>query len=511
MGLAPYAEERLKGTRLLGDRIFLRGDLFDGTLSVEEGKLKGLDHVGRSWVDAENSPELRLYFENLAYHIQKDLEDVVIKFVLDLQRMSKEENVIFTGGVAQNSTLNGILDSKKEINHFSVSPYPGDEGIAVGCSAFGFYANVADGSKYNLSQALSESPLVASQGIQYKSQSIERALNHFEKWIKWRRADSAKETAQALAKSKVVAWFDGKSEFGPRALGSRSILADPRKDSVRDHVNRVVKKREAFRPFAPAVLAEHANEWFEDCLGDCSPFMSMTKTCRRPMDAMAVAHIDGTSRLQTVTRDRSASYYQMIAKFWELTGVPMVLNTSFNIAREPIVESPRDALRAFLDTRGIAMLVFPGCVVEKDIPAMSAADTVQSACSTFRSSQVQDSQGACLQTQVVYIPLDLEELDDEGSRFEDDGMPEITVHITDGLELELLEYIQRHGTLSVQEIFEEMVFVDEEGHRYDYVAETDTRQDMKIENDNSGDDEPTQDDILARLTNLFEKRLICKT
>lgn len=510
MGLAPYAEGRLRGTRTAAeDRVFLKGDLFDGTLSAKEGKAKGLQHIDKSWMDSQNDPELRVYFEDMAYHIQKDLEDVVTKFVRDLQNTTGEGNVVFAGGVAQNSTLNGILHSMEEMKHFSVSPYPGDEGIAIGCSAFGFYSNLSDREKVSPPEIFSHVSALPYLGICYKPLDIEKALSKFSKWIKWRRADSAVEAANALAKSKVVVWFDDRSEFGPRALGSRSIIADPRKESVRDHVNRVVKKRELFRPFAPAVLAEHASAWFEDCPGDCSPFMSMTKKCKRPAEVMAVSHVDGTSRLQTVTGNRNPRYYEMIAGFWKLTGVPMVLNTSFNVAREPIVESPHDALRTFLDTDGLAMLIFPGYVVEKHTPSLLLTDTIESACSSFRSNQVQDSEGECLQTEVAYISRTFNEFDEEKDCFGDEELRETTIFLTDSLELEILEYVHTHEMSSVADVVEEMATLGEEENEYDLVKNNEGWA-KTFRADDYNRNGPTQDDIVSRLANLYEKRLICK-
>lgn len=490
MGLAPYAERRLTGKREPGDRFFIKGDLYDGSLCMREGKLKGLEHIEKGWADAANAEvsELRAYFEDLAYHVQKDLEDVVVRFMSELRKRTGEQNIIFAGGVALNSTLNGILAASQEFKHFYVPPCPGDEGIAIGCAAFGYYSDIVAERELPSQKSLTQfSPYL---GIKYSEEDIAEATHCFAPWITWREADSAKEAAQALSGSKVVAWFSGRSEFGPRALGNRSILADPRPQSMIDHVNKMVKRRETFRPFAPSVLAEHAHEWFEDSLSDSSPFMSMTKQCTKCLGVRSVIHVDGTSRLQTVTRDANPEYHEMISNFGNLTGVPMVLNTSFNVAGEPIVESPQDALRTFLGTEGIDMLVFPGLVVEKRMFKLSKTDLVSSACSSFLSHQTQDSGGSCLQTKVTYIPCRFYDTDEV-------TVTETTVELIDGLQLEILEYVHDQGTCSIVEVVQGMLAVH-----------GDTDEDEVPDEDS---DIPTYRDVISRLADLDKKRLILKT
>ncbi len=160
--------------------------------------------------------------------------------------------------------------------------------------------------------------------------------------------DVYQDAAQEIADGNIIGWFQGKCECGPRALGNRSILADPRDAKMKDKINSKVKFREAFRPFAPSILWEHQEEYFD--LNIPSPYMLMIANiwpCMREK-IPAVTHIDGTGRLQTVIRELNQEYYQLIETFYRITGVPVVLNTSFNIAGEPIVETPRDAIRSFL-------------------------------------------------------------------------------------------------------------------------------------------------------------------
>lgn len=487
MGLAPYAEERLTGKRKPGDRFFMKGDLYDGSLCMKEGKLKGLEHIEKGWADTEVS-ELREYFEDLAYHVQKDLEDVVMTFMSALRKGTGEQNIVFAGGVALNSTLNGMLAASQEFKNFYVPPYPGDEGVAIGCAAFGYFSRIVAERELQPLKSLTQfSPYL---GIKYSEEDIKEAIHCFNPWITWREADSAKEAARALSESRVVAWFRGRSEFGPRALGSRSVLADPRPQSMVDHVNKVVKRRETFRPFAPSVLGEHAHEWFEECLSDSSPFMSMTKQCTNCAGVRSVVHVDGTSRLQTVTKDANPEYHEMISHFRDLTGIPMVLNTSFNVAGEPIVESPYDALRTFLGTDGIDMLVFPGLVVEKCMFKLSETDLVSSACSSFLSHQTQDGGGQSLQTKITYIPRSFYSTDEA-------TITETTVELIDALQLEILEHVHDRGTCSIVEVMQDMLTFHGEADEDEAPSEP--------------SDIPTDKDVFSRLADLGKKRLILKT
>ena len=174
----------------------------------------------------------------------------------------------------------------------------------------------------------------------------------------------AKETAFLLSKKKIIGWFQGGSEFGPRALGHRSILADPRDKEMKSLLNQKVKHREEFRPFAPSVLLEFAQEYFE--LNIPSPFMLLVTKVKENKKSVipSVVHIDGTARLQTVTKEDNGIYYDLIYEFYKLTGIPVLLNTSFNKRGEPIVESSGDALKCFLTT-GIDYLVLEKYLISK--------------------------------------------------------------------------------------------------------------------------------------------------
>jgi carbamoyltransferase len=187
-------------------------------------------------------------------------------------------------------------------------------------------------------------------GPVYENSQIEAVLQGFPQ-IFWKKIEKVEDrAAKELDEGKIVGWFQGRMEMGPRALGARSILADPRRIGLRDEINAMIKNRESFRPFAPSVLAEEAPRFFEISQNMPSPFMLMTFNTRDEKRQLipAVVHVDGSSRLQTVSEEDNPRYYQLLRKFYEKTGIPLILNTSFNRAGEPIVNNPADAVKCFL-------------------------------------------------------------------------------------------------------------------------------------------------------------------
>ena len=330
---------------------------------------------------------------SVADRLQVDLEDVVMDFVKEYQSKTGETNLCIAGGVGLNSVLNGRLCRELGFQKTYVSPYPGDDGIAVGCCAYGLFGNeILDSAKIDKTGASERkpgsgptlwTPLPPYLGPDPSELSIKEAI---EVAIPWLEVDTVRDedrklelVAQEIASGGVVAWYQGRSELGPRALGHRSILADPRKKGLVRFINQFVKKRESFRPFAPSVLVEHATDWFDlgkidpDDVGDDSknksPYMSLTAMVHENKRSQipAVTHVDGSSRLQTVTPTAEPLYHKLISKFFDLTGVPLVLNTSFNtIPGEPIVENPTDAIRSFLCSMGsIELLVMGDYIVKR--------------------------------------------------------------------------------------------------------------------------------------------------
>ncbi|KAL7559611.1 hypothetical protein ACA910_008373 [Epithemia clementina (nom. ined.)] len=355
----------------------------------------------------------------LAHRMQVDLETVALDFIRHFRKETGSTNICFAGGVALNSVLNGRLALElqqqrgQQQQQLFIPPYPGDDGIAVGCCAYGLFGRrpptslpqptTTDSSAQQSTTESQQFPLLWQKPLSpylggwYSQAEIQDALEQAAPWIDVELVRNEEERharmVEELASGGVIAWYHSRSEMGPRALGHRSILADPRKHGLVRFINQYVKQRETFRPFAPSVLAEQALEWFEG-IGDdensnVSPYMSLTSQVKKHMQHKipAVTHIDGSSRLQTVTKDDEPAYHALISKFWKRTGVPMVLNTSFNtLPREPIVETPIQAIRSFLYTKGnLEMLVMEDYIIRRkqaDLRKLLGDDATSSSKST---------------------------------------------------------------------------------------------------------------------------------
>jgi carbamoyltransferase len=281
---------------------------------------------------------------DLAASVQKMLEHVVIEICLAGQRRTGQRNLVLSGGVAMNSSLNGRLLSSGAFDHIFVLPMASDRGIGLGAALSHAHQKLGVDRFFALDDVFF--------GDAFDNRAAVRAMR--KGGLKHRRSDDIyMAAAEALAQGKIVGWFQGRSEMGARALGNRSILADPRVAGMKDVLNSRVKHREWFRPFAPAVLAEHAADYFEfpSDVADLS-FMTFTvnSTERGKSDIPASIHVDGTARVQTVDAGRHADFHRLISRFADLTGVPVLLNTSFNDQGEPIVETPEDAVATFLKT-----------------------------------------------------------------------------------------------------------------------------------------------------------------
>jgi predicted NodU family carbamoyl transferase len=371
-------------------------DLFDSQGNVVPKRRYDFDDNDSSINDSGSSNKERqsrlptkvaLEAISLAHRIQIDLEDVLMDFVRHFKEKLPEENLCIAGGVGLNSVLNGKLSRELGFKKTYISPYPGDDGIAVGCCAYGLFGNEVLDKDYTREEHTNierppvwTSPLSPYLGPDPSDREMKAAIEKASPWLEVETVLDEDARIRIAAKEievgGVVAWYQGRSELGPRALGHRSILADPRKKGLVRFINQHVKQRESFRPFAPSVLVEHASDWFdlgvedeEDGNANVSPYMSLTAMVRNEKREKipAVTHVDGSSRLQTVTPESEPLYHKLITKFYELTGVPMVLNTSFNtLPGEPIVESPKDAIRSFLSSMGsIELLVMGDYVIKR--------------------------------------------------------------------------------------------------------------------------------------------------
>jgi len=278
---------------------------------------------------------------DIAAALQACLEDTVLHALAHAAQMTRQRRLCMAGGVALNCAMNGRIARSGLFDEIFIQPAASDEGCAVGAALL-------------LARDRGATPWRhARWGPAWTTEEVQDALHTFGDRVRATHEDDiAERAAREIASGRVVGWFQGRMEFGSRALGGRSILADPRDPSMKDRINHKVKRREPFRPFAPAVLEEAASDWFDMTGLDASPFMLFTVPVLPEKRALipSVTHVDGTARVQTVSRDEDPLYWRVIAQFGERTQVPVLLNTSFNVRREPIVCSPTDALRCFLQT-----------------------------------------------------------------------------------------------------------------------------------------------------------------
>ncbi|MFD0385160.1 carbamoyltransferase C-terminal domain-containing protein [Streptomyces stramineus] len=295
----------------------------------------------------------------LAYYIQLGLERQMAAVFTELgpicARNDIGRNICLSGGTALNAIATQLAFEGSEFTRLHFHPACGDDGTAIGAALWHWHHVLG-----NPRQAYTNPELM--YGVRaYPEAAVRRALDaHAADLVVEEVGDYIGKTAELLTGGAVIGWYQGASEIGPRALGHRSIVADPRDPAMRDRLNSQVKFREHFRPFAPSVLAERAADWFG--LSD-SPFMLRAAPVLKP-GVPAVTHVDGTSRLQTVTRPDTPAFHDLIRAFDDRTGIPMVLNTSLNTKGEPIAETPEDAVRTLLDSR-LDHLVMPGRIISR--------------------------------------------------------------------------------------------------------------------------------------------------
>src|SRR6266545_3103176 len=351
MGLAPYGRR---------DQVKHLLELNDGKLHVPHWTAEFTQpyvyEPGSNW---EKSPAMR-HWEDLAWRTQDDTENVLLARARWLRETTGAKNLCIAGGVALNCVANGRVARESGFENVWIQPAAGDDGIAIGCAYYGYLEILKQRRSFVMDHSY--------VGKRYSDQDIHNATGKFLVRIQTsavRSENICRETAKLLAEQRVIGWFQGGSEFGPRALGNRSLLADPRKPEMKDILNSRVKHRQAFRPFAPIVLAERMKEIFEG--EEDSPFMLIAKPVRPEWREKipAIVHVDGTARIQTVREDTNPILYHLLKEFEALTGVPVLINTSFNIKGEPIVETPEDAVNCFLTT-GIDNLVMHNMIVSKN-------------------------------------------------------------------------------------------------------------------------------------------------
>lgn len=387
MGLAPYGEAKYVDL-ILDNLVDLKED---GSFRLDMSFFNfasGLTMTNRKFhrlFGAEpRKPESDITQRDMdiARSIQVVTEEVVKRLARTLQAETGSDNLCLAGGVALNCVANGKLLTAKIFKNIWVQPAAGDAGGALGAAYLAWFHYLNNERTVSWQDQMQGTLL----GTQYDDAEIEKVLSSFGADYKKYETDEMIETVSAcLDDQQVVGWFQGKMEFGPRALGSRSILGDPRSESMQSVINLKIKKRESFRPFAPAVLQDKQTEWFDMSVN--SPYMlfvtSLNKSKRLDVDAdeqgldklnvcrsevPAITHVDNTARVQSVSAESNPMFFHLLTKFDEITQCPILINTSFNVRGEPIVESPYDALRCFMATGMDVLAIGSYLLLKSDQP-----------------------------------------------------------------------------------------------------------------------------------------------
>jgi len=299
--------------------------------------------------------------EDIAAATQLIYEEILFLILNNLQMETKEKNLILTGGCALNSVANGKILEKTKFKNLWINPEPGDGGTSLGCALYTYNKILKNKKKINFENAY--------LGPNYSNSEIELFLKKNNiKFKKLENTKIVKEIAKLINENKVIGWFQGRMEYGPRALGNRSILTNPMNPKAKELLNLKIKFREEFRPFAPVIVKEKVKKFFEikHNISKTTDYMLMVYPIKKKWHKIipSVTHIDGSGRLQTITKKQNFLYYNLIKEFEKLTKIPILINTSFNIRGEPIVCSPKEAYNCFKKTK-IDYLVLNNYLIEK--------------------------------------------------------------------------------------------------------------------------------------------------
>jgi carbamoyltransferase len=372
MGLAPYGKPRYADLirKLIinqpGGQYQLDLRYFDFTSfkrMYSDEMLSLFGHPPR-----QRRTEILDFHKDLARSLQYVLEEILMDKIAYLHEVTGMENLCMAGGVALNCVANGRIKREGPFKRMFVQPAAGDSGGALGAAAIA-HRRLTNGKTESLSTLRHAylGPAFSSEQVAAFIESTGIKAQDF----RGREAELVEAVAQRLASDKIVGWFHGRMEFGPRALGGRSILADPRGDTMQDRINSIIKQRESFRPFAPAVLEDRAAVHFD--LDHPSRYMLETCQVKSPIKLPAITHVDGSARVQTVDGDANPRFARLLRAFERLTGCPILLNTSFNLNYEPIVCTPADALVCFIRS-GLDVLVLEDFIIDRS--AVSVASEV---------------------------------------------------------------------------------------------------------------------------------------
>jgi len=380
MGLAPYGEPKF--ANLIKDKLIKISE--DGSFQLDMSYFDyctGLAMTNKKFHDLFGGPprqsetDLTQREMDLAASVQKVTEEIVINLARNIAIETGEKNLCLAGGVALNCVANGVLLREKIFENIWIQPAAGDAGGALGAALAAWHIEL-NKERYN---SVNRDEMKGSYlGPSYNSEEIENSLNNLGAvFHKLNKETLVEGVAKALSEEKAVGWMQGRMEFGPRALGGRSIIADPRSELMQKQLNLKVKYRESFRPFAPSILREHLSEWFDH--NEDSPYMLLVADVKeskrrlmndaekalfgieklniRRSDVPAITHVDYSARIQTVHSDTNPQYHAVISRFNAITGCPLLVNTSFNVRGEPIVCSPEDAFKCFMGTELDALAI----------------------------------------------------------------------------------------------------------------------------------------------------------
>lgn len=313
-------------------------------------------------VRKEDSEAEQVHYD-IGASAQKVLEDILLKMVHHIHKKTNMRNLCLGGGVALNGVANYRILKEGPFESIHIPPSPGDAGSAVGCAQYTYYSHTKNPRiiEHDHAKWIQNNVYL---GPSYHDNEIKAFLESNNiKNQNFERQNLLHTTAKLISEQNVVGWYQGRMEWGPRALGNRSILADPRNAKMKDILNEKIKHRERFRPFAPSILEEYVSEYFD--LDIPSPFMLLVAKVKKPQKIPAVTHVDGTSRLQTVSKNANPLYYDLINEFYKITGIPVLVNTSMNVKGEPIVNTPQEAHTMLLKTE-MDYLVMGNYIVSKD-------------------------------------------------------------------------------------------------------------------------------------------------
>ena len=388
MGLAPYGKP--KYAQLILDKLINISE--DGSFHLDMSYFNyttGLTMTNKKFDDLFGGPprihesKITQRDMDLASSIQKVTEDILIKMVKSISKDTGLKNLCLAGGVALNCVANGILRKEKIFENIWIQPAAGDAGGAIGAALSAWYLHYNNHRKIVSGEDCMKG---AYLGPKFSDAEIKKELDKCKAiYTKVSEDELIEKVASSLANEKAIGWMQGRMEFGPRALGGRSIIADPRSPKMQKQLNLKVKFRESFRPFAPSILLEDVGDWFEN--SEDSPYMMFVSNIHKNKQKLmtkeeealfgidklninrslvpAVTHIDYSSRIQTVQKKTNPPFHALISKFKEMTGCPLVVNTSFNVRGEPIVCSPSDAFKCFMGT-GLDLLAVGNYLIYKE-------------------------------------------------------------------------------------------------------------------------------------------------